>query len=239
MRCFASLAALVSLGWALFSGVAQGLSLQDPVADAATPQIIYVARRKWHIDVGFDVSELIAPLAALSSQIPGSRYLFFGFGDARYLKAPHRNLPVLLGALWPGRGLLLTTGLPDAPDLAFGPDQVIALSVPAEQARDAQDFVWRSLNLDPPSPGPYAGSLYFSAKPRYSALYTCNTWAAEVLAAAMLPVRARSVIFAGQLWSQVRRLQKQQATPEAVLSRADSSRSRRPLSLTSSAARPP
>ncbi len=237
---FAYLAALVSLGAAL-AGVAHGLPLQNPAgADAEKPHIIYVARRKWHIDIGFDTTELIAPLAALSSQIPGSRYLFFGFGDARYLKAQHRNLPVLLGALWPGRGLLLTTGLPNTPDLAFGPDQVIALSVPVQQARAAQAFVWQSLNSEhPATQGPYPGSLYFSAKPRYSALYTCNTWAAEVLAAAMLPVRARRVIFAGQLWKQVRGLQKQPTRPEALLSRADSNRSRRPLSLTSSAARPP
>ena len=50
------------------------------------------------------------------------------------------------------------------------------------------------------APGPYEGSLYFEATPRYSALYTCNTWVAHALAAADLPVRVRGVIFAGQVW---------------------------------------
>ena len=63
----------------------------------------------------------------------------------------------------------------------------------------------------PYGPGPYEGSLYFAATPRYSALHTCNTWAAQSLAAAALPIHSAGVLFAGQLWRQVRRLEKKQA----------------------------
>jgi Protein of unknown function (DUF2459) len=56
------------------------------------------------------------------------------------------------------------------------------------------------------APGPYPGSGYFNAVPRYSAFHTCNTWAAEALKAAGLPVRSRGVALAGQLWRQSRRL---------------------------------
>ena len=37
----------------------------------------------------------------------------------------------------------------------------------------------------------------------------CNTWAAQVLKAAALPIHSAGVIFAGQLWGQVRHLAQQ------------------------------
>jgi hypothetical protein len=89
---------------------------------------------------------------------------------------------------------------------------VVALAVTEEQMRNAQAFIWRSLGgVQPYAPGPYEGSLYFAATPRYSALHTCNTWAAQSLAAAALPIHSGGVLFAGQLWGQVLRLEKKQS----------------------------
>jgi hypothetical protein len=180
--------------------------------------VIYVARRGWHVDIGFAAADLQPPLRSLLDEFPGAQYLFFGFGDRRYLLAKNRNAPVLLAALWPGRGMILATGLTSPPTLAFGVRRVAALAVTVRQARDAQAFVWYSLDKRSESDpvrsyarGPYEGSLFFAATPKYSAFHTCNTWVAESLAAAALPIRSGGVIFAGQVWSQVRRLEKKQS----------------------------
>jgi hypothetical protein len=205
----ASLAALLSMP---HSSAAQS----SPAADAA---VIYVVRRGWHIDVGFDVAELQPPLKSMLTAFPGARYVFFGFGDEHYLLAKDRNAPVLLAALWPGRGMLLVTGLASSPQEAFGADHVAVLAVTAEQARGAQIFIWQSLDqrenlnggtdrINSYRRGPYEGSLYFSATPTYSAFHTCNTWAAEALQAARLPIHSAGVVFAGRLWGQVRRLER-------------------------------
>jgi hypothetical protein len=79
-----------------------------------------------------------------------------------------------------------------------------------------QDFIWQSLATTPQGvevyrPGPYEGGYYFLAAPKYSAFHTCNTWAAETLRAAGFPIRAQGVLFAHQLWSQVRRAHQLQA----------------------------
>jgi hypothetical protein len=208
----ASLAALLSMP---HSSAAQS----SPGADSA---VIYVVRRGWHIDVGFDVAELQPPLKSMLTEFPGARYVFFGFGDEHYLRAKHRNAPVLLAALWPGRGMLLVTGLTSPPPDAFGVGHVAALAVTADQARGAQTFIWQSLDqrdnlqgvpdrINSYRRGPYEGSLYFYARPTYSALHTCNTWAAEALKAAPLPIHSAGVLFAGQLWRQVRRLERQRS----------------------------
>jgi hypothetical protein len=217
------LASLLALLWLPYAGAAQDAAPQDRAAGTRTdagagagsakPAVIYVARRSWHIDIGFAAADLQPPLDAVAAQFPGVRYLFFGFGDRHYLLAKDRNAPVLLAALWPGRGMILATALASSPQNAFGAAHVIALSVTQKQARDTQAFVSHSLEngVTPYATGPYEGSVFFAATPRYSAFHTCNTWAAESLRAAALPIHSAGVIFAGQLWSQVRRLEKKQS----------------------------
>ncbi len=193
--------------------------------------VIYIARRGWHIDIGFDAADLQSPLASLVAEFPGVQYLFFGFGDEHYLLSKNRNAPVLLAALWPGRGMILATGLKSPPSEAFGAAHVISLSVTRAQLQAAENFVHRSFDavtsdtdggvshtgiddgrpIRPYGRGPYDGSLYFISKDKYSALHTCNTWAAEVLKASGLRVHSVGVVFAGQLWTQARRLERRQS----------------------------
>jgi uncharacterized protein (TIGR02117 family) len=172
---------------------------------------IYVARRGWHVDVGMDVADLAAPLQTTAARLPGARYLFFGFGDRHYLAAKKHNAPVLLSAMWPGGGIVLVTALSLPPGEGFGASHIASLTVSTEQMQALQSFIWRSLEtqngvLLEPLPGPYEDSLYFVATARYSALHTCNTWAAQALRAAGFHVHTAGIIFAGQLWRQVRRL---------------------------------
>jgi uncharacterized protein (TIGR02117 family) len=176
---------------------------------------VYVARRGWHIDVGMEVADLFPPLASAALKLPAARYMFFGFGDRHYLLAKTHNAPVLLASIWPGAGLMLATGLTTSPDQGFGASHVISLEVSAEQMLALQSFIWRSLEnrdgeLIAHEPGPYDDSVYFLAAPKYSALHTCNTWGAEALQSAGFRVHIKGVIFAGQLWSQVRRLERAQ-----------------------------
>jgi uncharacterized protein DUF2459 len=188
-------------------------------ADSGT-STVYVARRGWHVDIGVAVADLAPPLNQALPALPGARYVFFGFADKHYLLAAKRNPPVLLSALWPGAGIVLATGLPNSPAEAFGGKHVIALSVQAEQMHDLQSFIWRSLRtqdevLTVYQPGPYEGSVYFLAVPKYSAFRTCNTWGAQALRAAGFRVHVRGVVFAWQLWVQARRLNRAQENSPA------------------------
>jgi len=175
-------------------------ALQARSATAGSRTTIFVARRGWHIDV------------------------FFGFGDRHYLVARNKNFPGLFAALWPGAGVVLVTMLAVAPGEAFGIEHVIPLAVSSEEARAAQTFVWDSFLKENDVPvfyrdGPYESSLFFGAAPEYSAVHTCNTWAAEALRAAGLPVHSRGVVFAWQLWYQTRRIEGTMAAISARVAR--------------------
>jgi hypothetical protein len=177
----------------------------------ADSRIVYVVRRTWHIDIGFTAQDLQSPLAAVRNSFPDAKYLEFGFGDRQYLTNQRRGAGTLLSALWPGPGLILMTALKLTPQEAFGAEHVYELRVSVRQMSDIQQFIWHTLTHDqhsitPLEAGPYEGSLFYAAVPKYSAVHTCNTWAAEALRAARLPVRSTGVVFAGQLWSEVRPL---------------------------------
>jgi len=192
------------------------------VAQAAT---IFVVRRGWHTDVGFEVAEMAPPLKSLAAQFPGATSLLFGFGDRRYLQSKQRGAPVMLAALLPGPGLMLVTGLESTPARAFGADHIMTFELDEANNLAAQHAVWSSLHKaqqeslehgDSGMTGPYPGSLYFAAAPRYSAAHTCNTWTAEMLAAGGIHIRYQHVLFAGQLWRRLKRLQLEDAKNHAA-----------------------
>jgi hypothetical protein len=187
------------------------LAQQRPDRSSGPTTVIYVIKRKWHVDIGFATADLQPPLALLRADFPADRYLLFGFGDRHYLLDQDRGFGGMLAALWPGPGLMLATGLATTMQAAFGEDNVTEIPVTATQARAAQAFVWRSLAAENGGvaalrAGPYDGSLYYAASPRYSAIHTCNTWAAEALQAADLPVHSFGIALSGGLWMQVRRI---------------------------------
>ncbi|HEY1726421.1 MAG TPA: DUF2459 domain-containing protein [Steroidobacteraceae bacterium] len=226
-RVLRSTCLLAVIGVALLLGACADLPSRTS-AQATGPYTLLVVRRAWHVDVGWSAGELKSPLNTVAAQFPGLRYLLFGFGDRHYLLDHDHGSGGMLAALWPGGGLLLVTGLSNTPQQAFGADEVLEIGVSEQQLRDAQQFVWRSLadedgTVKPLQVGPYDGSFFYATPLKYSAAHTCNTWAAEVLRAAHLPVRSRGVVFAGQLWRQAQVLARRaSAQPSGVLAPSDS-----------------
>ena len=204
LACYSLAAALaLMLSSAAYAG--------SEISSMTESSILYVARRGWHIDIGVAAADLSPPLAQAAADLPGARFVFFGFADKHYLLAKNHDGPVLLSALFPGAGILLTTGLTNSPAEAFGAAHVIALTVPQDQMRALQAFIWRSLRtqddlLKVYREGPYQGSVYYLAAPKYSAFHTCNTWGAQALRAAGFRVRTAGVVFAWQLWAEARHL---------------------------------
>jgi uncharacterized protein (TIGR02117 family) len=203
---------------------AADIALSGEVGSLVT---VYVIKRSWHTDIGFAVADLPPPLAKLRPALPEADYLLFGFGDKHYLLSRGNSFGGLLGAVWPGDGLVLMTGIEGTPEQAFGAAGVARLQVNATQANRLEEFIWNTLATHDGvatalAPGPYDESVYYEATPRYSALHTCNTWTAEGLRAAGLPVHSFGVEFSWQVWPQVRRLQgatQASAAPETSAAR--------------------
>lgn len=203
------LALLLLLGLAACSAVPVETAVPAGTGVPRTEANLYVLRRGKHTDLVLPVEELGEPLATLATDFPGARYLVFGFGDRQYVLATHQNLWHALLAPLPGPGLMLVTGLQETPEQAYGADHLAPLTVSGSGMRKLQDFVWSSLERDgqgavhPYLPGKLPGNVYYSATYTYYGFYTCNTWTAEALHTAGLPVHSGGVLFAGQVWGQV------------------------------------
>ena len=207
-------------------GFLQGSMIAQAAPAESTTAQVWVARRGWHIDLGVAAEQLNGPLTSVAAHFPAARFVFFGFGDRRYLTSRRHGSSTLAAALWPGAGLMLASAIASSPPQAFGAQHALALTLNERQMRSLQDFIWATFATTDGAahvigPGPYEGSLYFEALPRYSGLHTCNTWAAEGLAAAPLPIHRHFVVFAGQLWSQAKKLARQADYAEPSLAGAD------------------
>lgn len=183
------------------------LTYRVGAADTAT---IYVVGRDWHTDIAIPASELIGPLGGLESLFPGARYFSFGFGERNYVLARRRTFAKMLLALWPGPGLVLVTGLRTPPSEAFGPSHVVTLRTSETGLAALLAFLGGYFeggphgNLRVAARGPYPGSMFFASPGTYSAVYTCNTWTADALQAAGLPLTSSGVLFAAQVMEQAR-----------------------------------
>jgi Protein of unknown function (DUF2459) len=208
MLCMRAL--LTAVACALF-GACSAMSMHQGPPPPAVPEALplYVVKRGWHVDVGIATTDVLPELRAVSAAFPDSSYLLFGFGERRYLL--QRNFGSMLAALWPGDALLMVTSLhAPQPQDVFGSNSVVRLAVTPQQMRNLQSFIAQTLATHdgapvPVVPAPLDGAYYQSSQ-RYSAVHTCNTWAAEALRAAQLPIDSSGVEFAWQLWHQVQRL---------------------------------
>jgi hypothetical protein len=172
---------------------------------SASSGLVYVIRRGWHVDIGLAPADLRPPLSKVAAGLPDSRFVLFGFGDRRYLIHGAN----MIAALWPGAGVVLVSGIPGNLSGTFGQENVVSVGLDAAQMSALQTFILDTLAADrepiaPIASGPYPGSAYFASGQRYSGSYTCNTWAARALRATGLPVSSGGVVFAWQLWHQLR-----------------------------------
>jgi Protein of unknown function (DUF2459) len=191
--------------WLAACGSLPGPGASGRLALGAAAGSVYVIRRGWHVDLGVALTQLGPPLGKVAAGLPDARFVLFGFGDRRYLIHGGN----MIAALWPGAGIVLVTGIAGNLSGTFGQENVVSVRLDAAQMSALQAFVLDTLDthgepIAPLAPGPYPGSAYFQSVQRYSGAHTCNTWAAQALHTAGLPISSGGVVFAWQLWHQLR-----------------------------------
>lgn len=175
--------------------------------DSARTETVSVVHRSWHTDVAFEARALPLRLATVAQAFPGALWLSIGFGDRGYFAEDARGPLPMLSALFGGPAALLVTGLPSPPERAFADDEQVALSVsPAGRAALLAFLDEQMEATQPIAPGPYQGSLFYATRLRYAATYTCNTWTADALRAAGLPINPNGIVLAAQVMAVARAL---------------------------------
>ena len=179
------------------------------VGSAPRAEPIYVVSGGWHTELGLPLEGLTGGLAALKPEFPSARYLVFGWGARDYYTARNAGIADLLRAAVPGPAVMLVIPLQISPEAFFGASNVFVLSAPREGIQRLAQFLWDYLAVDKHglpsriSIGPYPQSVFYASTGTYNLGHTCNTWTAEALQVAGLPINAAGVVFAGQVLDQL------------------------------------
>lgn len=182
------------------------------LAEGPPVALVGVVLRGWHAEIVLPAEVATAgPLADLAGVWPAA-HLAFGFGQRDYLLSADQSLGDMLRALLPGAGAMMLAGHSLPPEAVFGPERSVLVPVTAAGLERLTGFIAAGFARDAAGrPVPIGdrrartGSVIYASVLRYSAGYTCNTWAAEALARAGLPVRAEGVVLAGQVLDRARR----------------------------------
>jgi len=212
LRCSAGALVIAALG----GGASPPTPPPVPLAVGPAEATLTVIDRGWHTDIGFPAEEVTGRLGAVTQGFLGVRTVVFGFGERDYMLAGDRGVIDMLRALAPGPGVVLVTLLRTPPTEAFGAGNIVTLRLSREALGRVLGFIWHAMEQDAAGlPRRVAGSadpgsVFYASSATYSGSYTCNTWAADALANAGLPVSASGVVLAGQLMDRVRAIAAQQ-----------------------------
>jgi uncharacterized protein (TIGR02117 family) len=171
---------------------------------------IYLIAAGWHTEIALAVHAMHDPLRAVTPDFPGAQYLSFGWGERNYYMARAPTAGDAMSALFPGPAVLLVTPLYRPPRESRANAQVFELNLSTAGLDRLSSHLWAAFEKSGDgtprrlAAGPEAGSVFYAATGTYSATYTCNTWTAEGLRIAGVPVTPAGVVFVSELTDQLR-----------------------------------
>jgi uncharacterized protein (TIGR02117 family) len=201
--------------WVLLLLLAQGAAgcaapAPDPnVASEPRSEAIYVIAGGWHTELALPLPLIGGPLAALKPAFPGARYLVFGWGARDYYMAQDPGFAEVLRAMTPGPAVMLVVPLYNSPEAFAGAGNAVLIYLSRQGAARLSQLLWDYLAKDragvplPIAAGPYSQSVFYMAAGSYHSGNTCNSWTAQALRVAGLPVRSEGVVFADQVLDQL------------------------------------
>ncbi len=209
----------MACGLLLLAGCATANSSDRPLvgpsvtkaASGKASEQLWVLGSGWHTGLILSRAELGQPLTALLQRTPEAKFFVFGWGDRRYYMADNPSVFMGIAALFPSQSTVLVQAC-QSPPIACLPEgtRLRILAVSGGGMAKLDDYLVHSFRMDargqpqPLGPGPFSHSEFFASGLSYDAFYTCNTWTAEALHVSGLPVSYSGVIFADQLWSQLK-----------------------------------
>jgi uncharacterized protein (TIGR02117 family) len=180
---------------------------RDPVANTAS---IFVVNYGWHSALVLKTTDISGRGLPETRDFPDADYLEFGWGDWDYYQATDPSIGLALkAAFWSSGSVLQLTGLKGALAAYFPGSEIIEISLQDQALRRLIEFL--SGTFARPSPGTPAvarpgldqRSKFYRANGKFHLFRTCNTWVAEALREAELPVSS-STVTAGGLMDQVK-----------------------------------
>lgn len=180
----------------------------------------------WHVGLAFAAGDLDPAVFPEVADFPEARWIEVGWGDAGFYQDPDPGLGAMLDAAFASEAAVLhLVAMPVEPERYLPGAEVVA--IPLDDGRFARLVAHVASQVDRGGrpraeaigPGLYPVSRFYPAFGRFSLERTCNTWAAQALAAAGVPVDPAGVVRAGTLMSRIGKLPGTRKLPTAASDR--------------------
>lgn len=194
----------------LFSSCLGPISQLYPEDESERPVTIYVTSHGWHVGIVTETA-LVEPWLPTIEQLPDTRYLEFGWGDAGYYTNPNPGLAELLNAaLWPTPSVLHIAGFDMPVSSKFPNSKIVRIHISEKGMEKLAQFLASAIKTDEHeravyiTDGLYGDSLFIEAYGLYYVPNTSNLWTARALRKTGLPITPVYAITEGNLIYQAR-----------------------------------
>ena len=178
---------------------------------AAAERTVLAVNIGWHVGLAFEAADLDPAAFPETADFPDVRWIEVGWGDAAFYRDPDPDLgTILAAALVPTPAVLHLVAMPLHPAQYLPQAEVLA--IPLDDARMERLVAYVAAQVDRAGrpraealgPGLYPVSRFYPALGEFSLDRTCNTWVAEALAAAGMPIDPGDVVHASTLMARIR-----------------------------------
>lgn len=196
----------------LLAGLISGCTSNDACYDPATPheslRSVYVVKRAWHTGIAVTAADWPNRNWSVLADFPDSRYLEFGWGDARFYQAPAEEETgwlAIRAAFFSTGSAVHVIGFDHPTPKALRADEVIEVRLSTEglrqlaasietEFRDSEPVSFGAPLLGTPEP-----NKFYYAKRRFFFPRMCNWWSSQRLHEGGCPIAAWSVISANRV----------------------------------------
>lgn len=171
---------------------------------------VFVVHDSWHAALVLrkgDITEKVVPELA---DFPTAEMIEFSWGDQDYFPDPNSGVfAALKAAFWSDGSVLHLVGFNGAVKDFYRAAEVVELRLSIDAFERLIVFIAVEFARTEPSlpakprPGLYTYSRFYRAAGKFSFARNCNTWVAEALNQAGLPIHPASVVTAGNLSGQL------------------------------------
>jgi uncharacterized protein (TIGR02117 family) len=166
-----------------------------PLDRGPADHVIHVVSNGWHTGIVLAREDIPPGRIAEAADFLNARYLEFGWGDREYYPARRQTIGMALGAaLTPSPAVIHLVGR-GAPPQSTAPEvEVLAVPVTAAGLERLTAEIDAAFDRPPGgraasvAPGFSRDSRFYPARGKFHLFNTCNTWIAEKLAAAGVPL---------------------------------------------------
>lgn len=165
----------------------------------------------WHVGLAFRSADLDPAALPEAGDFPDARWIEVGWGDEGFYRDPDAGVTAMLRAAFASSGAVLhMVAMPVHPARYLPASEV--MEIPLDDGQFAALVAYVSNHLDrggrrraeAVGQGLYPVSRFYPARGAFSLDRTCNTWVAQALAAAGLPLDPEGVVRASTLMARLR-----------------------------------